>query len=734
MTGPSASTFTVEFLADGDSHCALLLHQGEDGLGTTLVDAGSRRLYERELRRRLDQLRWGHDRGGECLILDTLIITQRSARDLGGAIALLREIDRAEQEGRPAPVFIREIWFDSGAVARAARAFRLFRKRGGRRSIQPWWDGRDAAAAEELVSLALKLRIPLNPWFFGEGPTGVWLEDWGTVSFTVVAPTRQRLEASASALTDWQSQVQANHSTAELVSGWSRVMEETPSGIAFLAHAPGKRVLFTGEARSRDIMEGIQRTFGPETLHVDSVVLPRRVDSQLGDLIGSVAAYQYVLPGDPDEDPEARAILQLLGARAPVQEIAVHLLHDPRVRSEPEPRQPAVRRVEPQEASKAVSRVVRSRDERIVEDFDAPVTEIGETRSADDLRDPRVMHRAFGSEKRTEPWVSMLRLVDATTGENLSPDRVRLRGGRSSDRRNIAWIDLDVPPGLGKSIWLSLDKSGWPGDPGEAVSLAVLLPHDLAIDVPVRLEIGFAESEDTWQFLPNRLSARIAPPRPRSDQAEIWSQICRAQERAALFSSLEAGRIVDADQPALVAAVMSKRSSPLAATVAAAILIGGNVLDTLRDWPRNLANWFPQLADGPVLWAELLLRRQRRAIVPPLLSGSAASDPSFVSGAREWLRREDTSAALDMFLALEKRGPPLLAASLAMAAGQARLWTRQSSVMDTDVRKRIKRIGRMIDSMTEQAEPSSVFLSFRSSLPDFAPPAALAHAEAAAGA
>jgi hypothetical protein len=42
----------------------------------------------------------------------------------------------------------------------------------------------------------------------------------------------------------------------------------------------------------------------------------------------------------------------------------------------------------------------------------------------------------------------------------------------------------------------------------------------------------------------------------------------------------------------------------------------------LLDWPRNLANWFEWLPDGPVLWVETLLRRRE------IQTGARAPDVS----------------------------------------------------------------------------------------------------------
>jgi hypothetical protein len=49
--------------------------------------------------------------------------------------------------------------------------------------------------------------------------------------------------------------------------------------------------------------------------------------------------------------------------------------------------------------------------------------------------------------------------------------------------------------------------------------------------------------------------------------------------------------------------VAGKRKDPYGAAVGAYLLLRLKRFDQLHDWPRNLANWFPYLADGCVIWA-----------------------------------------------------------------------------------------------------------------------------------
>ena len=94
----------------------------------------------------------------------------------------------------------------------------------------------------------------------------------------------------------------------------------------------------------------------------------------------------------------------------------------------------------------------------------------------------------------------------------------------------------------------------------------------------------------------------------------------------------------------LEAALREKEASPLAATMAALLLLRGRPA-LLHDWPRNLAEWFPDRPDGCVIWVEQLLRTKQD------------------KGLHE---------AINWFLELEHRGLPHTAEAVGHAARQVK--------------------------------------------------------------
>jgi len=101
----------------------------------------------------------------------------------------------------------------------------------------------------------------------------------------------------------------------------------------------------------------------------------------------------------------------------------------------------------------------------------------------------------------------------------------------------------------------------------------------------------------------------------------------------------------------LEAALREKEESPLAATMAALLLLRGRPA-LLHDWPRNLAEWFPERPDGCVVWVEQLLRTEQD---------------------------KKLNEAIDWILELERRGLPHTAEAVGHAVRQVKELIRFAS-------------------------------------------------------
>jgi hypothetical protein len=237
---------------------------------------------------------------------------------------------------------------------------------------------------------------------------------------------------------------------------------------------------------------------------------------------------------------------------------------------------------------------------------ETPIRELSSTRrfSPRWLTDWNEGHRMFGSEtvtalwqKRTKVWLigrkkwrgpSVIRIAEVSRDESRGRYRVRMQ------------INEKDPVGH----WLQMtDELG-------SVH-ACMLPRDLgreSMDEPSPVyEVSYDRSE------PNEENKREIV---RLD-ADLDQQSGTLGLVARLWRSYTvehvAAAVRDSEARELRRVIEKKIDSPLGATVAALVLLRANRLDRLPlAWLRNLANWFVELPDGPILYAERRLREKQK--------------------------------------------------------------------------------------------------------------------------
>lgn len=196
---------------------------------------------------------------------------------------------------------------------------------------------------------------------------------------------------------------------------------------------------------------------------------------------------------------------------------------------------------------------------------------------------------------------------------------------RTADRRLYRFEIQVERPG---AHWLELT------DPMRRERLACVLPSD-AENLP-RFTLGLSIS--TAGGLARIVDVDASPARTNKGllgrAAAMWTK----------FRSKDIAKVATVgEQSLLQKAMLHKRASPLAATVASLLLLRAWRQDLLHDWGRNLAQWFPEIPDGSVIWAEQLLR-------PP---------------------HSVPESAIPSLLELETRGLPHTTDGLALATRQA---------------------------------------------------------------
>jgi hypothetical protein len=318
-----------------------------------------------------------------------------------------------------------------------------------------------------------------------------------------------------------------------------------------------------------------------------------------------------------------------------------------------------------------------------------------------DLFSHSIMHEVLGHEEATISWFKSLCYLDARTGKKVSPRSFMFAShSQQIGDRIVAWLDLSIAPGKGELLWIG--TNGADGVPGSAV----VIPRDLLHPMPVRLDVQFDRSGADWQV--TRMSARLADPTAANVfMPDSWTALFEAQKTEAFADLASAARPIEEQFDQLQQVLSEKRESPIAAAFATNLLLRASGTAYLRDWPRNLANWFEWLADGPVLWAETLLRERDSESLN-------LADPKV---------RE----ALQYFLKLANRGVPTLADTLVLAVRQAALWREfsPSDALTSDEQSNLRAALEYIDRASLYAVSGIGFARFMSTLADFAPEQAL---------
>jgi hypothetical protein len=161
--------------------------------------------------------------------------------------------------------------------------------------------------------------------------------------------------------------------------------------------------------------------------------------------------------------------------------------------------------------------------------------------------------------------------------------------------------------------------------------------------------------------------------------AELWQR----------YRTTDVGEAVSAfELSVLEQMVCEKLDSPLAATVAALILLRANRLDLLHDWLRNLANWFDEQPDGPALWAEQVLRQQPRGI------------DVAIAEAAEYLGL------------LVERGLPHTSEALSYAAGLSDRLARLIDRVPQGLRPKLEHLRKQIGNTLVFFRPGGLFTSY----------------------
>ena len=285
----------------------------------------------------------------------------------------------------------------------------------------------------------------------------------------------------------------------------------------------------------------------------------------------------------------------------------------------------------------------------------------------------------FGHEYASMIWhdgnVRLHSLADGTLLDNAASIRSVARDAASS----IVQVVLAVGPHP-HGVLLVFDGAR----DVQRTRLAVALPTDPDSPVPIRLTLTIAPAAQGEPPRLQKLQAWLGPDPGNPHYDYLWS-LTREAELASLRNA--AGR---ADPERLKDAARDKLRYPAAATAGMLLLARAGTLAQVGDWTRNLMQWFPDLPDAAVLWAESL----RIALA------SNVDKPFGVDAPLQEMATVLTS--------LLERGLPRFADALELADSQVRFLRR--APLPEALAARVARLGQWIERIFEVTLPGGHFL------------------------
>ena len=316
---------------------ALLLHYGTVATPRlALIDGGPSNTYRPFLRPRLDALRAG--RGGKPLTLELVAVSHIDDDHIRGLIELLTEL--SDDGGKAPLVTIRRLWHNSfeGLVSRkaaraAARLVEDVQRRSTRAAAAPAPPVlRSVPQGQALRQLAEGMGLVLNEPFPdlvvapGEGRSVQRLP--GGLSVAVIGPNQVRVDALRE---EWMAALRRLADKSRVLAAVQHLDESVfnLSSIVLLVKAGGKTMLLTGDARSDDILTGLQ-TAGllrpGRSFHVDVLKLPHHGSDRnvTTEFFRRVTADHYVVSADgKHHNPELATFDMIAEARG----TAAYTLH-----------------------------------------------------------------------------------------------------------------------------------------------------------------------------------------------------------------------------------------------------------------------------------------------------------------------------------------------------------------------------------------------------------------------
>jgi len=298
-------------------------------------------------------------------------------------------------------------------------------------------------------------------------------------------------------------------------------------------------------------------------------------------------------------------------------------------------------------------------------------------------------HEIFGSEDVTELWLPSNLSVYAIGAKNwitfpfLTIRRIERNssGSNGAARSYRVEIAFTIPDQVG--YWLEI-RSAHDKIWGCVLPSPIRVDHaGIPLSEPIHFLLDFdAAPSGAFPAELTRFEAYLATSNEGGlgEAARLWQKYRNGDLGEAI-------RVFEKDASDLREIVRTKLDDPLAALVAAVVLMRGRRSDLLNDWLLNLANWFPRLPDGNALWSEHLMRKQ------------TPSDQE----------KQDSARSLSL---LAKRPLPFTSEGFSYASRLARLFTGIKSSYAAEFGGSLLQLANRLEQAVPYLRPGGLFTAY----------------------
>ncbi len=241
-----------------------------------LIDGGPSAVYKNHLRAELQSI---NKNGGH---LDLTVLSHIDDDHVKGLLDLMDELINQEKQGLALTITIDTLWHNTFSqtvgtdIQNRLMAMIVDRSIPGQSIFETTQSDRNLPEGDHLTRDAGVLGVPINRGFRQDQP--ICLDEagkpavFGNLRLQILGPTRANLE---NLRRDWLAWLQTQ-GTRDLLAPSDQTIPNL-SSLMFLAKVRKKTILFTGDGRSDDLLEGLRQARlldAHGSLHVDILKLP----------------------------------------------------------------------------------------------------------------------------------------------------------------------------------------------------------------------------------------------------------------------------------------------------------------------------------------------------------------------------------------------------------------------------------------------------------------------------